>query len=187
MLECINKKSHKFIKRPVLTNSHKFLTRIKVSLYGVRSTSSYPVLEHAGMKPAWGRRIQNIPRVLQGIHTHSHTHQYSCKHEDVRRYLESDITRISDVVKFQRHTQAICTSHKPCPPLNTIGRADYECCFHQCSTVLYNDIIGASEKISAQWVRIRTELKRKPTKTHMTSCPYAREKTILIPSFPKDA
>ena len=32
-LECISK-NHKFIKRPVLTNSHKFLTRIKMLLYG---------------------------------------------------------------------------------------------------------------------------------------------------------
>ena len=31
-LECINKK---FIKRSVLTNSHKFLTCIKMSLYGI--------------------------------------------------------------------------------------------------------------------------------------------------------
>ena len=32
-LECINK-NHKFIERPVLTNSHKFVMRIKMSLYG---------------------------------------------------------------------------------------------------------------------------------------------------------
>ena len=29
-------KSHKFIKRPVLTNLHKFLTCIKMSLYGIK-------------------------------------------------------------------------------------------------------------------------------------------------------
>ena len=34
-LERINKKSHKFIQRPVLTNSHKFVTHIKMSLYDI--------------------------------------------------------------------------------------------------------------------------------------------------------
>ena len=41
---------HKFFKRTVLTNSHKFLTRIKISLYGIHKVSESIYHNYCSMK-----------------------------------------------------------------------------------------------------------------------------------------
>ena len=42
----LNTRTHKFIKRPVLTNLHKFLTRIKMLLYGMNYQENFLLNEY---------------------------------------------------------------------------------------------------------------------------------------------
>ena len=62
VLERINKKSHKFIKRPILTNSHKFLAHKNVPLRYIRVQPKATQIKYSASRSieickayTWGR------------------------------------------------------------------------------------------------------------------------------------